>query len=46
MNKNINIIQFADDIILMSESKDELQQMVMQLHKESQKVGLMLNVCQ
>ena len=31
---------FVDDIVLMSELTDEPQQMILQLHRESQKVSL------
>ena len=40
----LNNLRFADDIVLMSECTDELQQMIMQLHRKIQKVGLKMNM--
>ena len=36
--------RFADDNVSMSESTGELPQMIMQLHRESQKVSLKMNI--
>ena len=41
--KYLNNLQFTNNIVLLSESTYELQQMILQLHKESQKVGLKMN---
>ena len=40
----LNNLRFADYIVLMNELMDELQQMILQLHRESQKVGLKMNI--
>ena len=40
----LNNIRSANDIVLMSELIDELQQMILQLHRESQKVVLKMNI--
>ena len=39
----LNNLEFADDIVLMSEFIDELQ-MILQLHRKSQIVGLKMNM--
>ena len=41
--RNINNLKYADDIILMAESKEELKSLLMKM-KESEKVGLKLNI--
>ena len=38
--RNINNFRYADDTILMSESKEELKSLLMKVKKESEKVGL------
>ena len=35
---------FVDHIVLMSESTYELQQVIFQVHRESQKAGLIMNM--
>ena len=42
--RNINNIRYADDTILMAESEEELKSLLIKLKKESQKVGLKLNI--
>ena len=42
--KNIHNLRYADDITLMEESKEELQSLLMEVKKESKKVGLKLNI--
>ena len=41
--RNINNLRYTDDITLMSESK-ELNSLLMKVKKESEKVGLKLNI--
>ena len=41
--RNINNLRYADDTILMAESKEELKSLLMKV-KESEKVGLKLNI--
>ena len=40
--RNINNLRYADDIILMAESEEELKSLLMKLKVESEKVGLKL----
>ena len=42
--RNINNLRYADDTTLMPESKEELKSLLMKLKKESEKVGLKLNI--
>ena len=42
--RNINHLTYADDIILMAESEEELKSLLMKLKEESEKVGLKLNI--
>ena len=42
--KNINNLRYADDTILMAESKEVLKSLLMKVKKESEKVGLKLNI--
>ena len=42
--KNINNLRHADDTTLMAESKEELKSLLMKMKKESDKVGLKLNI--
>ena len=42
--RNINNLRYADDIILMAESKEELKSLLMQVKEESEKFGLKLNI--
>ena len=41
--RNINNLRYADDTILMAESK-ELKSLLMKVKEESEKVGLKLNI--
>ena len=41
--KNINTLRYADDTTLMAES-EELKSLLMKVKKESEKVGLKLNI--
>ena len=38
--RNINNLRYADDTTLMAESKEELQDLLMKVKEESEKVGL------
>ena len=42
--RNINNLRYADDIILMAESKEELKSLLMKVKEESEKVVLKLNI--
>ena len=42
--KNINNLKYSDDTTLMAESKEELKSFLMKVKKESEKVGLKLNI--
>ena len=42
--RNINNLRYADDIILMAETEEELKNLLMKVKEESEKVGLMLNI--
>ena len=42
--RNINDLRYADDTILMAESEEELKGLLMKVKKESEKVGLKLNI--
>ena len=42
--RNINNFRYADDTTLMAESEDELKSLLKKVKKESQKVGLKLNI--
>ena len=42
--RNINNLRYADDTTLMAESEEELKSLLMKVKKESEKVGLKLNV--
>uniref|UniRef100_A0A8B9YC51 Reverse transcriptase domain-containing protein n=1 Tax=Bos mutus grunniens TaxID=30521 RepID=A0A8B9YC51_BOSMU len=44
VGKNINILRYADDTTLMSESEEELKSLLMKVKVESEKVGLKLNI--
>ena len=41
---NINNLRYADDTIIMAESKEELKSLLMKMKEESEKVGLKLNI--
>ena len=42
--RNINHLRYADGIILMAESAEELKSLLMKVKEESEKVGLKLNI--
>ena len=42
--RNINNLRYADDIILMAESEEELKSLLMKLKEESEKSGLKFNI--
>ena len=42
--RNINNLRYANDNILMAESKEELKSLMMKVKNESEKVGLKLNI--
>ena len=41
---NINNLRYADDTILLAESKEELKSLLMKVKEESEKAGLKLNI--
>ena len=42
--RNINILRYADYTILMSESDEELESLLMRVKEGSEKTGLKLNI--
>ena len=42
--RNISHLRYADDTTLMAESEKELKSFLMKMKKESEKVGLKLNI--
>jgi len=42
--RNINNLRYADDTTLMAESEEDLKSLLMRVKKESEKVGLKLNI--
>ena len=42
--RNINNLRYTGDTTLMAESKEELKSLLMKVKKESEKVGLKLNI--
>ena len=42
--RNINNLRYADDTILMAESKEDLKSLLMKVKEESEKVDLKLNI--
>ena len=42
--RNINNLRYADDTTLIKESEEELKSLLMKVKKESEKVGLKLNI--
>ena len=42
--RNINNLRYAEDTILIAESKEELKSLLMKVKEESKKVGLNLNI--
>ena len=44
MGRNINNLRYADDTILMEESKEDLNSLLMKVKEEHEKAGLKLNI--
>ena len=42
--RNINNLTYADDTILMAESKEKLKSLLMKVKEKSEKAGLKLNI--
>ena len=42
--RNINNLRYADDTTLMAESEEDLKSLLMKVKKESENVGLKLNI--
>ena len=42
--RNSNNLRYADDTTIMAESEEELKSLLMKVKKESEKVGLKLNI--
>ena len=42
--RNINHLRYADDTTLMAENEEELEELLMKVKEESEKVGLKLNI--
>ena len=42
--RTINNLRYADDTILMAESKEELKSLLMKVKEDSEKAGLKLNI--
>ena len=42
--RNINNLRYADDTILIAESKEELKSLLMKVKEESEKAGLKFNI--
>ena len=42
--RNINNLRYTDDTTLVAESEEELKSLLMKVKKESEKVGLKLNI--
>ena len=42
--RNISSLTYADDTILMAESKEKLKSLLMKVKEESEKAGLKLNI--
>ena len=42
--RNINNLRYADDTILMAESKEELRSLLIKVKEKSEKVGLKLKI--
>ena len=42
--RNINNLRYADDTTLMAESEEELNNLLMKVKEESEKIGLKLNI--
>ena len=44
VGRNINNLRYADDTTLMAESEEELKSLLVKVKKESETVGLKLNI--
>ena len=44
LQENINNLRYADDIMLLAESKEKLKSLLMKVREESETVGLKLNI--
>ena len=44
VRRNINNLRYADDTILMAESEEELESLLMRVKEESEKAGLKFNI--
>ena len=44
VRKNINNLRYADDTNVIADSKEELKSLLRKVKKESEKVGLKLNI--
>ena len=44
VGRNINNLRYADDTILMAESKEELKNLLIKVQEESKKAGLKFNI--
>ena len=42
--RNVNNLRYADDTTLTAESEEELKSLLMKVKKDSEKVGLKLNI--
>ena len=42
--RHINNLRYADDTTLMAESEEQLKSLLMKVKKESEKIGLKLNI--
>ena len=42
--RNIHNLRYADDTIIMAESKEEIKSLLMKVKEQSKKVGLKLNI--
>ena len=42
--RNMNNLRYADDTTLMAEKEEELNSLLLKIKKESEKVGLNLNI--
>ena len=42
--RNINVLRYADDTTLITESKEESKSLLMRVKEETEKVGLKLNI--
>ncbi len=42
--RNINNLRYADDTILLAETEDDLKHLIITIQRESEKMGLQLNI--